>query len=480
MSLSKKIVLSISVVFVLCACAVQTNMNKHEIKVSYPDSVKFAQFNVSFAHDGDPTENFERWVAYMAITRDKQDALIHRWRQKDSSDEDKALAERIIQIRNIAAIIQTVRPDVLLLNEFNNDGHGKDYAAIEGFQDNYLAHAQSPNSVNGGDLLSPIYYPFTKTYATNTGLHSGLDFNRNGYSQNDPNDAYGFGFYHGHYAFALLSKYQIDDENTRTFQQFKRKDLPEAVMPTVNVCDSSRKIPEGLACGDDWFTQEAWQNLRLSSKNHVDAPIVIPQEGKDIVINALIAHPTPPAFDTISDNNKYRNSEENAFWLYYLQTENGQKQNKTMSSDVIYDDAGSFGGFSGEHFVVMGDLNADAEIRTALDARFNGIKRLMSSALLNQDVATVNGNLVPTSQGAVDATFRTPHPYPNTRTSTFGARADYSVPSASLKAIDSGVYWVGKDESGSLLFNDTRIGKRGGDKEVSSDHRLVWVSLKLQ
>ena len=28
--------------------------------------------------------------------------------------------------------------------------------------------------------------------------------------------------------------------------------------------------------GDDWYTSEEWQEVRLSSKNHVDAPIIIP------------------------------------------------------------------------------------------------------------------------------------------------------------------------------------------------------------
>ena len=440
-----------------------------------PTSIKFAQFNVSFAHDGDPSEHFEQWIEFMQLTPSEQQSLITKWQSDDTDENTHKLAERVIQIRNIAAIIQAVRPDVLLLNEFNNDGEGKNYAALEGFQNNYLAHAQSLNSVDGGELQQAIDYPFVQNYATNTGLSSGIDLNNNGFSKNDPNDAYGFGFYHGHYAFALMSKYEIDTKNTRTFQTFKRKDLPEAVLPTINVCNGERALPKGMECGDNWFNETQWQNLRLSSKNHVDAPIIIPTASGNKFIHALLSHPTPPAFDSFADNNKYRNSEENAFWLYYI---NGA--NPDFDTTFIYDDNGKTGGLMDQSFVIMGDLNADAQFRTGLDPRFNGIKRLMENDLVNQSVAQATGTFAPTSSGGEAAPIRRPHPVPATRTSTFGARADYSVPSADLQVIDSGVYWRAENEAGHLLFTDKRVGERGTDKEISSDHRLVWVSIDLQ
>ncbi len=434
----------------------------------YVDTVKFAQFNVSFAHDGDPNENFEQWVEFMNIDLSTQNQLIEQWRLNQLNEQNKSLAERVIQIRNIAAIIQHVRPDVLLLNEFNNDGIGESTSALQGFQQNYLAHPQSLNSVDGGDLQVPIIYPYKQTYATNTGLHADIDLNNNGLSESDPNDAFGFGFYHGHYAFALFSKFEIDSDNTRTFQTFKRKDLPTAVMPTINVCDSDKPLPDKMQCGDNWFNVKQWDALRLSSKNHVDAPIIVPTEDGDVTINALLAHPTPPAFDTFSDNNKYRNSEENLFWLHYL---NGD--------DFIYDDQGYQGGFSGDHFVIMGDLNADATLRTGADPRFDGIKQLMSHGKVNQAISQASGKWVPKSEGAKQAKNSRGHNIPEIRTSTFGVRADYAVPSASLDVVDSGVYWQAEGETGELLFNDPRVGKWGNGKEISSDHRLVWVTVKV-
>ena len=51
----------------------------------------------------------------------------------------KTTAEKVIQIRNVAAIIQNNRPDVLLLAEYNNDGVGENKTALNGFQKVFTA-----------------------------------------------------------------------------------------------------------------------------------------------------------------------------------------------------------------------------------------------------------------------------------------------------------------------------------------------------
>lgn len=38
-----------------------------------------------------------------------------------------------------------------------------------------------------------------------------------------------------------MSKYKIDTANTRTFQEFKWKDLESAKIPTITICDGSQK-----------------------------------------------------------------------------------------------------------------------------------------------------------------------------------------------------------------------------------------------
>ncbi|MBO9480666.1 MULTISPECIES: endonuclease/exonuclease/phosphatase family protein [Gammaproteobacteria] len=439
-----------------------------------PVDVKFASFNVSFAVDGDAAENYQRWVEFFSITPEEQNQLIAIWKQDVAGGTESdvhARAERVIQIRNIAAIIQKNRPDVLLLTEFNNDGEGKDMTALANFQKNYLSVSQSMNSVDGGDMLEPIHYPFVQNYATNTGLlptDTSLDFGNDGAGPTLPNDAYGFGFYHGHYGFALMSRFEIDADNTRTFQTFKWKDLPEeVVIPTIINCeDPDNPIPEGMKCNDNWYNDKEFQELRLSSKNHVDAPIIIPTPSGNKVIHALLSHPTPAAFDPLAHHNRYRNGAENKLWMHYL---NGEPS--------LYDDQGNTGGFTGEDFVIMGDLNADTEFSSGQNY---GIRELMIfHPLVNNEVSHPAGKYLPVSEGARLEDNSKGHPYPETRTSTFGSRVDYAVPSLTLNVVDSGVYWQAEGEPGRLLFNDPRVGDRGTDKEVSSDHRFVWVTVRL-
>jgi len=97
------------------------------------------------------------------------------------------------QAISIAEIIQIVRPDVLLMNEFDYD---PDVTAASLFQQNYLQISQ-----NGQE---PIEYDHVYVVPSNTGIPSGVDLDNNN-STDDPNDAFGFGFFPGQYAFCIFS-----------------------------------------------------------------------------------------------------------------------------------------------------------------------------------------------------------------------------------------------------------------------------------
>ncbi|MBT0111019.1 endonuclease/exonuclease/phosphatase family protein [Vibrio alginolyticus] len=424
-----------------------------------PKEVKIATYNLSFDR-----ATFETLVDEMQIEPTQQAALVTSYLDGSIAAEDKTTAEKVIQIRNVAAIIQKNRPDVLMMAEYNNDGTGENKATIEGFQKNYLSVAQSIDGAGGEANLEPIEYPYAESYSTNTGLLSEFDLDNNGTAGQMPGDAWGFGMYHGQYAFALMSKYKIDTANTRTFQAFKWKDMEGAKIPTITICDGSQKIPDGMKCGDEWYSAEEWDQVRLSSKNHVDAPIIIPTRNGEEVVHLLMSHPTPPVFDT--GKNKAQNATEVEFWHHYIQ-----------GKDYFYDDAGKTGGLTnGAKFVMMGDQNLDP---VSGDGISSVMQELHNDPLVNQTV--MNGELYPTSFGAAEHAVdrSSTHPYPNRITSTFGLGVDYALPSANLNVIDSGVYWSASYEEGHKLFNDARIGKYGDGKDVSSDHRMIWIKAQF-
>ncbi|MEA3511322.1 MAG: endonuclease/exonuclease/phosphatase family protein, partial [Actinomycetota bacterium] len=222
----------------------------------------------------------------------------------------------------VAEIIQRARPDVLLINEFDYDAGG---VAAQGFQNNYLSIGH-----NGAD---PIVYPYRMVVASNTGVPSGRDLDKNGFV-GGPGDAFGFGFFPGQYAFVVYSKYPIVEDQVRTFQLFLWKDMPGALLPAN---------PDGSS----YYDEGDLEIFRLSSKNHTDLPIEI---GKQTV-HFLVSHPTPPVFDGPEDRNGTRNHDEIRFWADYV---------SPGANDYVYDDAGGTGGLApGSLFVIAGDQNAD-------------------------------------------------------------------------------------------------------------------------
>ena len=447
----------------LAGCNDETN-NIYPPEPTEPTNVRFATYNLSFDR-----YTFEDLVTEMQYSAPEQEALMTKWFEDDLTEDELKIVEKIIQIRNVAAVIQTERPAVLMMGEFNNDGIGENQDAINGFRLNYLAVPQNGLGTTSDEkkMLEPIQFAYTENFSTNTGLLSEFDLDRNG-TVALPGDAWGYGNYHGQYAFGLLSQYPIDTDNIRTFQDFKWKDMPGETNPVITVCDNPDKpIPDGLACGDEWYTAEAWAQKPLSSKNHVDAPILIPTANGEKVVHLLLSHPTPPVFDYVTENNKLLNSAEIKFWSDYV-----------SNADYIYDDAGVKGGLGLDaSFVVMGDLNADPENG---DGFLESIQDLMNHERVN--VLATDGVYAPNSLGSTECVALGDcgdSIYPDRITSTFGLRVDHAIPSNDLNIIDSGVFWPATFEEGRLLMNDSRVGKWGNGKDISSDHRLVWIEAEL-
>ena len=258
-----------------------------------------------------------------------------------------------LALKKAAAVIQKIRPDVLLLNEF--DYFELDSALL--FINNYLDTPQFGNEA--------ISFAHALNGAVNTGWNSGLDLNGNGVL-GEPEDAWGFGRFPGQYGMMVLSRFPMQLQ--RSFRLFKWSDMPDAVMP-LN--------PDG----SHWYPDATWKELRLSSKNHWDIEVTMDEQ----TVHFLVSHPTPPVFDGAEDRNGTRNHDEIRLWADYVEP---------AHSAYIYDDTGVQGGLPGSaKFIIAGDLNADP---VDSDSSTKAILQLL-------DHPKINAGCVPISEGSEEA-----------------------------------------------------------------------------
>jgi len=344
------------------------------------------------------------------------------------------LANDSQQIKNIAQIIQTVAPDIILLNEFDYIDDANQ--GIECFIKQYLATSQ-------GNCLA-IKYPYYYYAPVNSGQPSPYDLTGNGSATGIMGDAWGFGFFPGHYAMVLLSRYPIDVKNIRTFKNFKWADMPNALRPVK---------PD---TGQFFYRDEIWPQFPLSSKSHWDVPVLIDNE----IVHVLASHPTPPVFDGPELRNRCRNHDEVRFWSDYI---------AAGAADYIYDDKGSYGGLAENcRFVIVGDLNASVSNGNSHPAAI--------TALLTHD--KINDDCIPHSSGAHEnsseksnASSKSTESTAKYHTAQWRMRADYVLPSrCGFKVIDNGVFWPSKHSANYHLIKN---------RHSSSDHRLVWSQLQL-
>ncbi len=340
-----------------------------------------------------------------------------------STDLDNADNPRL---RQLAAIIQRLRPNILLLSEMAIRQDGTKSNAGR-FVELYLAVPQ-------GDGLKPIVFD-TYTPASNTGIHSGFDLDHSeSITLNFPeqtreqtdggraygNDCYGFGTFPGQYSLALLvnPKLNIQTDDIRTFQHFLWKDLPDFSAPTNRD-------------GSPWYAPEEWDKFRLSSKNFADVPILLPN---GTVLHALISHPTPPAFDGLEGRNKRRNHDEIKLIRHYIDND-----------QALTDDQGTVGGLdTSASFVIMGDLNADPTDGYSRDLVM--VTQVLTSARLAKDV-------FPSSDIKIDR-------LDSTDTAQFRLRVDYVLPSNDITITNSGIWRLNESQA-----------------DFPSDHFPVWIEV---
>ncbi|KAF1717420.1 endonuclease [Pseudoxanthomonas yeongjuensis] len=339
--------------------------------------------------------------------------------------------------RKIAAVLQRVRPDLVLLNEFDYD---EAHRAADLFQQRYLEVAQP----GGGEALK---YPYRYLAPVNTGVASGLDLDGNGEAGGEGrargNDAWGYGLHPGQYGMLVLSKYPIDASQVRTFQLLRWSAMPGALRPT------------DPASGGFFYPDAIWRQLRLSSKSHWDVPVKTPSG----VVHFLVSHPTPPVFDGPEDRNGKRNHDEIRLWSEYL---------SPSGKDWLCDDQGRCGGLAADvRFVIAGDLNNDP-----VDG--DGLHEAIVELLEHPRVLR---HATPRSEGGAEtvqayaAKGIAHRGSPQHVTGDFGPktgamRLDYVLPSTGFGLIDSGVFWPAHDNADAAIAD-------------GSDHHLVWVDVSL-
>jgi hypothetical protein len=130
----------------------------HPIEPPVATNVRFATYNLSFDRS-----SLQELTTEMQISATEQETLMSKWFKGELTTDELKVAEKVIQIRNVAAIIQTERPSVLMMGEFNNDGLGKNKDAINGFRSNYLAVAQNGLGTTSEEkkMLTPIEFAYT-------------------------------------------------------------------------------------------------------------------------------------------------------------------------------------------------------------------------------------------------------------------------------------------------------------------------------
>ena len=370
------------------------------------DRVRIATFNVSM-----DASNYVEYEQLPTVTE---------------SPVPTQLANGNEQIAGIAEILQRVRPDIVLLNEFD---YVERERGIDVFLRDYLGASQ-----NG---LQPLEYPYVYTAPVNTGVPSAFDLNRDGEATGRGNDAWGFGWYPGQYGMVILSKYPLAIDDARTFQHFLWRDMPGHHVP---------KVPNeaGELTAENWYSDEVMAQFPLSSKSYWDVPVQVGERR----IHLLTAHPTPPGFDGPDNRNGMKNFDEIRLIRDYL----------TPGADnYIYDDDGVRGGLAADAaFVILGDLNA-APGAGGVDG---AIEQLLEHPRVKDPTPTSKGGKrhSPDIDGA------------EYHTAAWRKRVDYVLPSTDLTVNDAGVFWPIKGQQGYRLM---------AERGASSDHRLVWVDIAI-
>ena len=296
-------------------------------------------------------------------------------------DDDPSIAA-------ILMVIAQVRPDVLVLTDFDYDADGLAAAA---FQTRLGAH--------GLEFEHMYFQPPNSVHMTS------LDLDGDGYlGGND--DRQGFGRFAGDEGMLVLSRLPIDHASSHDYSAITWSSLSWATLPVND--------------GAPFPSPAAQQLQRLSSSGHWQVTFV-PDNANPFSV--LIHNATPPVFDGPEDRNGLRAKDELAFWSHFID--------------------GAFGP-APEHFVLAANTNLDPNDG---DGHSNAMAHLLSSPALIDAQPSSRGaaeQYDPSQSGpaALDTANWPEVDGPG------NLRVSYVLPSSNWDVLGSGVFWpptAGKD-----------------------------------
>ena len=268
------------------------------------------------------------------------------------------------QADTVAEIIQRVRPDVLLINEFDFEPTAVGWPSC--------SRTTTCRSARTGAAPRSTT-PTSSSRPSNTGIPSGFDLNNNGARRRARTTPSASGSSPASSAWPSSRSYPIDRRPVRTFQNFLWKDMPGALLPDDPATPGAgRLVLAGGARRLPALVEESLGRARSTSAAET--------------VHFLVSHPTPPVFDGPEDRNGTRNFDEIRFWADYITPARRRATSTTTTAATAASSRAPL-------FVIAGDQNSDPLDGDSIPG---AIQQLLEHPLVNTKVT-------PSSAGAVEA-----------------------------------------------------------------------------
>ena len=364
----------------------------------------------------------------------------------------------------VAEIIQRVRPDVLLINEFDyyapTAAH-PDGPLVDAFRDNYLAVAH-----NGA---APIDYPYSFVAESNTGHHLGL---RPQQQRRIRRHAGRRRLRRRQLRFRRVPGPVRDGGATRgTRSTTTRSGRSSTSCGRTCRARSCRTIPRRRRRP----TGTRPRSSRSSACRRRATGTCRSTIGGETV-HFLASHPTPPVFDGLEDRNGTRNNDEIRLWADYITPGRDLGLHLRRRRRPRRPQAAA------SSFVIAGDQNSDPLDGDSIPG---SIQQLLDHPLVNTKITPSSAGGPYWADGPGRAQRHPPersrvrhgrllrHPglpaVQRTRQPAGGLRPAAPGP----RIVDAGVFWPDGGRSRCSYLTGT------GFPVPSSDHRAVWVDVSV-